>query len=231
MKDSLQETFYCDFGHPKIQSAAAGLKAGEEDPLAVAKRTFYFVRDEFPFGFDLYQRKASETLKRGHGVCWNKNLLLTALLRCNQIPARFCSVPLKRTFVKPAIGTWCLLANDPFNHCLVQVFLNSRWTMLDPTLDTKTYQAFFRPRGIEWGIDWNGLDDLRLYTESIVGEVVIHTDIDAALKEKMGNKEAPRLLALALNRSLNRKMWKRVGAHAAACGINRAALVTRSPSS
>jgi len=76
MEDTLQQTFYCDHDHPDIQAVAARLKAGDKDPVTIAGRTFYFVRDKFPFGFDLYQRKASETLKRGYGVCWNKSLLL-----------------------------------------------------------------------------------------------------------------------------------------------------------
>ena len=153
MTDALGTTFYCDHDHPDVQAAAARLKAGGGDLASVARRTFTFVRDGLPFGFDLYRRKASETLKRGHGVCWNKNLLLVALLRCNGIPARFGSIPLRRTFVEPALGPLYRLANDPFHHCLTHVFLNDRWTVLDPTLDRRTYEAFFLPRGVEWGID------------------------------------------------------------------------------
>jgi len=216
MEDALQRTHYCDHGHPDIQVVAAGLRGGDEDPAAIAGRTFAFVRDGFPFGFDLYQRKASETLKRGYGVCWNKSLLLTALLRCNQIPARFGSIPLKRSFVKPAIGAWHWLANDPFNHCLVHAHLNHRWTILDAVLDRRTYEAFFLPAGVEWGIDWNGREDVRLFTESVVGPSEMRPDIDAALDEKVGNTELPKYLALVGNRHVNRKMWKRTEAHAAA---------------
>jgi len=214
MEDALQQSFYCDHGHPDIQALAAVLKAGEDDPAAIAGRTFYCVRDRFVFGFDLYQRKASEILKRGYGVCWNKSLLLVALLRCNQIPARFGSIPLKRAFVKPAIGAWYRLANNPFNHCLVHAYLNGRWTILDAPLDRKTYESLFVPLGVEWGIDWNGKDDVRLYTESIVGPPVVHPDIDAALNAKVGNDELPKYLALIGNRHVNRRMWKRAGAHA-----------------
>jgi transglutaminase-like putative cysteine protease len=174
MEDALRETFYCDHAHPDIRAVAAGLRAGEEDPAAIAERAFYYVRDSFPFGFDLYQRKASETLKRGYGVCWNKSLLLVALLRCSQIPARFGSIPLKRIFVKPAVGAWHRLANNPFNHCLVHAYLNHRWTILDAVLDKRTYEAFFLPLAVEWGIDWNGEDDVRLYTESVLGSPVMH---------------------------------------------------------
>ena len=132
---------------------AAGLKADLNDPVAIAERTFYYVRDQIRFGFDLYKRKASETLAHGYGVCWNKSLLLVALLRCNRIPAQFGAIPVKRSFVKPAIGCWHWLANHPFQHCLVYAFLNHRWTVLDVPLDETTYNAFFLPLGVAWGID------------------------------------------------------------------------------
>lgn len=221
MEDALEQTFYCDHGHPDIQAVAARLKAHDEDPAAIAARTFYFVRDRFVFGYDLYQRKASETLKNGYGVCWNKSLLLVALLRCNQIPARLGSVPLRCTFCKPAIGVWHRLANDPFNHCLAHVYLGHHWIILDPVLDRGTYEAFFLPVGVDWGIDWNGEDDVRLYTESVVGPPVTHLDIDAALNEKLGNAEMPRLLAIIGNRYVNWQMWKRAGVHGTQYAIDR----------
>ncbi|MHC1744895.1 MAG: transglutaminase-like domain-containing protein [Syntrophobacteraceae bacterium] len=211
MDDALGPTGYCDCAHPDIQAGAATLGAGEEDPVAIARRTFYFVRDRLPFGFDLYRRKASETLKCGYGVCWNKSLLLVALLRSNGIPARLGSIPVRRSFVKPAIGGWHRLSNDPYNHSLVHAYINHRWTILDAVLDKETYEAFFLSSGVDWDIEWNGEDDVRLYTESIVGPDVMHPDIDAAIESKVGNAELPRFLAIIGNRCMNRQMWKRIG--------------------
>ena len=218
MEDALQQTYYCDYGHPDIQAIAAKLKADDNDPVAIAGRTFYFVRDKFTFGFDLFQRKASETLKRGHGVCWNKSLLLVALLRCNQIPARFGSIPLKRSFIKPVIGDWHWLINNPYNHCLVHAYLNHSWTILDAVLDQRTYEAFFLPLGVEWGIDWNGEDDVRLYTESVVGQPVTHFDIDAALNKKVGNTELPKCFAVIWNWHMNGQIWRIASAYATVYG-------------
>lgn len=211
MKDALIPSFYCDYSHPHIKAVAADLKRGAENPVAVASRTFYFVRDKCLFGFDLFNRKSSETLQRGYGACWNKSLLLIALLRCNQIPARLGSIALKRTFIRPAIGAWHWLANSPYHHCLVHAYLNDRWTILDVPLDKGTYDTFFRPAGVSWEIDWNGQDDVRLYTESVVGPAIVYVDIDSAIKEKVGNLELPGLLASIGNRYVNRTLWKRVG--------------------
>ena len=220
MAEALHQTFYCDHDHPDIQALAATLQGTEADPVAVAQRTFSFVRDRFPFGFDLYQRKASESLKRGYGVCWNKSLLLVALLRCNQIPAEFGSIPLKHSFAKPAIGAWHHLANNPFNHCLVHAFLNKRWTILDAVLDRRTYEAFFLPVGVDWGIDWNGKDDVHLFTESVLGPPVIYRDIDTALNQKVGNVEWPKFLASIGNWQINKQMWKRTETLLAAPVVN-----------
>jgi transglutaminase-like putative cysteine protease len=211
MEDTLIPSRYCDCSHPDIKAVATDLKRGEENPLIVATRTFYFVRDKCLFGFDLFNRKASETLQRGYGACWNKSLLLIALLRCNQIPARLGSIALKRTFIKPAIGRWHWLANNPYNHCLVHAYLNDRWIILDVPLDKGTYDTFFRPAGVKWEIDWNGKDDVRLYTESVAGPTIVYFDIDNAIKKKVRNLELPILLASIGNRYVNRILWKRVG--------------------
>ncbi|MFH0785696.1 MAG: transglutaminase-like domain-containing protein [Pseudomonadota bacterium] len=214
MKEALNETSYCDHGHSEIQAGAARLKANEKDPVKIASRSFYFVRDSVSFGFDLFQSKASDTLRRGYGACWNKSLLLTALLRCNQIPAHFGSIPLRRNFIRPVIGYWYWLANNPYNHCLVHAYLNHRWTKLDAVLDKNTYDEFFIPLPVEWGIDWNGKDDVCLYSESILGSSVIHTDIDATIDKKVGNTELPKSLASIGNMIVNRQIWKRTGFHA-----------------
>ncbi len=205
----LMETFYCDYNTPAIQKLAGVIAENTENSLEIAEKSFLFVRDRIPFGFDLYKRKASETLSSGFGSCWNKALLLTALLRCNKIPANFGSIPMKRTFFSPVIGTMNFLMNNPFNHCATHALVNSRWIILDSVLDPKTYNSFFKPAGVKWGIDWNKKDDCRLYTESVLGPMEIHNDIDDAIAKKAGNTELPEFLASFMNRLLNKKIWKK----------------------
>lgn len=210
MQDTLQKTKYCNFDHPDIHKIANSLKAGDDDPVTIAARTFYFVRDNISFGFDLFQTSASDTLKRGYGACWNKSILLTALLRCNKINALFGSIPLKRNFIQPVIGWLYLLANTPYNHCLVNAYVNNSWTILDPVLDKKTYETFFLPRGVEWGIDWNDEDDVNLYTESVQGPPIMHTDIDNAINKRVGNSELPRPIAIIGNKFINKYIRKKI---------------------
>jgi hypothetical protein len=63
---------------------------------------------------------------------------------------------------------------------------------------------------VAWGIDWNGTEDLRLYTENIVGPVESIEDIDAALQQDVGNVMPPPSEAELFFRSVNQQMWQTV---------------------
>lgn len=209
MKETLQETYYCDYNHPSIKALAEKLSEQADNPAEIAKATFYHVRDTIVTGYDLYKVKASDTLKKGYGICWGKSNLLIALLRCNQIEAQFGTIPVHRKFIKPLIGYYYLLANSPYNHCIVHALLNDRWTILDSVLDKITFESCFDPTNIPWGIEWNGNDGNRLYTDSIVGEPSVHVDLDNTIREKAGNNEFPAFISLKVYRFLNKKIWKK----------------------
>jgi transglutaminase-like putative cysteine protease len=208
----LQKTVYCDFDHPTIAGLAQDLAQGEPDSTSLALTTFKHIRDNIRFGFDLVQVKASETLAKGYGVCWNKALLLVALLRSNHIPARMAYNPLKREFMAPAMGDACQTLTETINHCFTQVHLNGAWVTADATLDTPTYTNLFMPHQVPWGIDWNIKNDMQLYTEHIAGPVVIIEDIDAAIQQDMGNVLPPPAEAEAFFGPANLQMWRAVAA-------------------
>ena len=209
MKNTLKETYFCNYSHPIIRTAAEKLSRGTGDPVETARRTFYFVRDQIVTGYDLYETKASDILKKGYGICWGKSTLLVSLLRCNNIEAHFGTIPVHRKFIEPLIGPFYHFANSPYHHCLVHAFLNDRWTLLDPVLDRLTYDTFLAPRNVPWGIDWNGKDDCRLYTESIVGDPDMHEDVDHAIRNKAGNTELTPFIARKVNQFLNKRIWKK----------------------
>ena len=215
METGLQETKYCDVTHPRIRKLAGQLSENTSNVLQIAQNTFSYVRDRIPYGFDLFRRKASDTLKIGYGVCWNKSLLTMALLRRNGIPAHLGSIAVDRTFVQPTAGFTHRLINQPFNHCFAYAYLNDRWTVLDTVLDHTTYEKCYRPLGVHWGIDWDGINDCRLYTEHILGPPRRHEDVDATIHRRVGNKEWVRPAAILANAFLNRRLWKKTGAAAA----------------
>ncbi len=211
MKNTLAETSYCNYNHSSIQAVSQKLSDHSDGPLEITKRTFFYVRDTIVTGYGLYQTPASDVLKKGYGVCWGKSLLLIALLRANGIEAKFASIPVHRKFIKPLIGNLYHFVNSPYHHCVVFALVNNRWTLLDTILDQKTYDMFFEPKNVEWHIHWNGKDDCRLYTESVVGDPVIHDDIDFAINKKAGNVEFPAMISTKLFAYINKRIWNKTG--------------------
>lgn len=211
----LRETYFCNYHHKEIRSIANVFDKASKDPVEKTKNIFMFVRDKIIFGGDHWQVKASETLKKGFGACWNKNLLMIALLRYYKIPSRLKANPIKNDFMKPAMGPAYLMVSSPFYHCFTEIYLDGRWIAVDPTLDKNTYQTFFMPRNVDWGIDWNGTSDMQLYTESIVGPAESYTDIDQALIFNLDShflfKYESRLILDVWLKLGNKKMWRKAG--------------------
>lgn len=207
---NIQETVFCDSNHTAVSSLAKKLAGDETDTGKITEAAFKHVRDNIRFGFDLVQVKASETLEKGYGVCWNKALLMVALLRANQVSARLAFNPVKREFMKPVMGEACQTLPETINHCFAQVHLGSDWICVDATLDNATYEKLFVPHGVDWGIDWNGTEDLRLYTENIVGPVEYIKDIDAAILRDIGNSMPPPSEAELFFGSVNQHMWQAI---------------------
>lgn len=210
-QEDLKATSYCDLDHPAIQARARNLAQQADDPYQLAQNTFRWVRDQIPFGFDFIKVKASDTLQKGYGACYNKSLLLAALLRANRIPARFCSVPVSRWFMKPYAGLQSALINNPFHHCLVQLKVDGQWSLAEPALDQKTYDALFSPLGVQWGIDWSQDRQDRLYLEHIQGEPEVHPDIDRTIDRNVGNALLPAPMVRFFSKRVNQKAWAKVG--------------------
>ncbi len=209
---SLEETKFCDFNHPAVSKLAQSLAEGSSDTQHITQAVFKYVRDNIRFGFDLVQVKASQTLVKGYGVCWNKAILTTALLRANSIPARLAYHPVNRKFMYPAMGENCQMLTKTINHCFVQVCLNNEWLCVDATIDRPTYEKLFVPHHVAWGIDWDGKQDMRLYTENIAGPLAYFEDIDAAVSRNMGNMLPPPEELKAICKSANEQIWQAVDA-------------------
>jgi transglutaminase-like putative cysteine protease len=208
----LEKSLYCDVDHPTVAGLAKELAFGEPDPTHIALAAFNHIRDHIRFGFDLVQVKASETLAKGYGVCWNKSLLLVALLRGNKIPARMAYQPVKREFMRPAMGDAFQTLTETINHCFTQVHLKGEWVLADATLDAPTYTTFFKPHQVRWGIDWDGKADMQLYSEHIAGPVVVIEDIDTQIQQNVGNVLPPPPEAEAFFGPANQQMWQVVDA-------------------
>jgi transglutaminase-like putative cysteine protease len=94
MNELLRSTDVIDWEHPAVAARALALRAGLTDPVAIARRTFEWVRDEIKhsadFGLERVTVSASEVLEIGSGYCYAKSHLFAALLRANGLPAGLC---------------------------------------------------------------------------------------------------------------------------------------------
>jgi len=72
MDECLKPTDLCDCKNERVKEKAQELIKGAQSPKEAATRIFHFVRDEILFGGDVVDAKASDTLKRGVGLCMSK---------------------------------------------------------------------------------------------------------------------------------------------------------------
>jgi hypothetical protein len=85
----LQPSELCDFdSSPQIKQKALELTRGYKTRRERFERLFAFVK-ELPYGFEDWDLKASDILKKGWGMCSGKTNLLVAMLRSVGIPARY----------------------------------------------------------------------------------------------------------------------------------------------
>ena len=193
---------------------ALSLSEADNDGMLFVRRAFDFVNEQIKFGGDLWQVKASETLMKSYGACYNKNLLLVALLRAKGIRAIMGANPMKHTFMKPAMGAAHVLVSNPFYHCFTTVFLDGKRFVADPTLDSGTYQAFFAPLQVDWNATWIEGEDMVLYTESVAGPAKEYRDIDRELRRNLDShficKNEPAWLLKWWLKVGNARMWKKI---------------------
>lgn len=211
--DTLAETVYCDHSHLAIRKLSDQFRQSSTDTADLVEKVFLFVRDSIVFGGDHWQVKASETLAKGYGACFNKNLLMIALLRAAKVPSKLMANPLKNTFAKLSAGSACRFFSNPFYHCFTNVLINGQWKALDPTLDRRTYEAFFKPAGVTWQIDWDETTDMLLYAESVAGPPREFNQIDEALKNHLDSyylfRHEPRFLCDLWVGMGNKTMWSK----------------------
>ncbi len=214
----IQTTFYCDHDHPVICSLAEDLNRDTENESAFIKKVFYHIRDHIRFGGDLWQVKASDTLIKGYGACYNKNLLFMAILRNRGIGCKLAANPMCRAFTRPCTGAAHRFFSYPYYHCFTLVFKDGKWIHLDPTLDEQTYTTFFKSAGVAWGIEFNDNGMPPLYEESIMGQCKTYDTIDSALKSNLDSwflfRNEPAFLVKFWLWMGNMKMWKSLGAAA-----------------
>ena len=159
----LESSLTVDSSNPTIKLCADSLLDLNASPVENAQRLYYWVRDNIrynPYGIDLAPAmlSASNTLSSGEGWCVSKAILLAALCRYANIPARlgFADVRnhLSTERLRAAMGT------DIFYfHGYTSLYLDGRWVKATPAFNIELCDKFgLKP------LEFNGRED-SLYHE------------------------------------------------------------------
>jgi transglutaminase-like putative cysteine protease len=154
IEEFLQATDLCDFeGSAAIREKASRLAQGCTDDRQRFQRVYEFVR-ELPYGLEDWDVKASETLRKGWGMCCGKTNLLVAMSRALSVPARYRIFKIKaeRRLLKQVIeqnkGVAAQFGNLPpvQDHVQCEVYLGG-WRVYDPSRDA-AFENGLRTLGI-----------------------------------------------------------------------------------
>lgn len=139
----LKPTQLCDFDQVhEIRDKARRLTVQLQGKGDITERIYHFVK-ELPYGLENWDIKASETLRKGWGMCLGKTNLLVAMLRYLRIPTRY------KVYKIYSEGTlWRVVASqnnklaadmgEPVpqrDHVVAEVYLD-KWQVYDPSRDS-----------------------------------------------------------------------------------------------
>lgn len=145
MQEFLKETFFFDFSSKDIQDLVAEIKqipTKKEQVIAAYKLS----RDKWkydPYRISLQDKNyiASSISKRESGNCVEKSIILIALLRALNIPAR-----LHLGKVKNHLAVERLMekfgSDELTPHGMVDVYLNGKWLKMSPAFNTSLCTRF-----------------------------------------------------------------------------------------
>jgi|GEM_PF-764093 len=122
-------TMLCDQDHPEIRRRAIRLRRAT--PASTAEAIFLFVQ-AMPYRFGTWQERASETLKRGSGMCTTKANLQVALMRAAGLEAGFVEMPMEMDVLGLLMPLgWQPMMRQTVKHYFGAVKLGGRWHAAD----------------------------------------------------------------------------------------------------
>ncbi len=194
---------FVDSDHPSVAGFAARAAGAERDPIGVAVRLYYAVRDEIrydpymPFG-DPDTYRASAVLARGRGYCVGKAALLAAAARASGIPARLAFADVRNHLATPRLLE--LIGTDVFiYHGITELWLDGRWVKATPTFNRSLCERFaLQP------LDFDGRADALLHPFDRNGRIHMeylrqrgsHADVPIDILMPAMRAAYPRLAAL-----------------------------------
>ena len=161
----LDATEYCDFEHPSIRALAAELERAAQNESDLARRAFYFVRDEITYTLGLSADPASTTLSSKRGSCSHKANLFVAIMRACGIPAGYHFMFVKtRDYLGPiVIDRFRQFMSHRSLHVLPAVLIGDRWVRCDPSDDARMSEQTAHLNPPSQKIEFDGVRDAMLH--------------------------------------------------------------------
>lgn len=158
MEEYITPTYYIDSGHPKVREFAEKNSNADGTETEKAIQLYYAVRDGIrynPYSIEPLKEtmKASSVLKKGHGYCVAKAVLLAACARSRQIPARLGFADVKNHLNTKRLEE--LMGTDLFvYHGYTELFLNNKWVKATPAFNITLCDNFnVKP------LEFDGIED------------------------------------------------------------------------
>ena len=133
-------TTLCDVDHPEIRRRAARLRRAS--PVSTAEAVLQYVQ-KLPYRFGPWQERASDTLRKGRGMCTTKANLQVALMRACGLTAGFVESPMPTSVLgKLMPDGWLALQRPVVKHYFAAVELGGRWHAVDASYDDASYGIY-----------------------------------------------------------------------------------------
>jgi transglutaminase-like putative cysteine protease len=139
MQEYLKATDLIDADHPAIKSYAERMTNGARIDMQKAVRIYYTVRDGWkynPYNINMSAdaMRASSILAREEGHCLDKAILMIALLRAVDVPARLRLAKVRNHIAAERLVEF--FGTDELTpHGYVEVWLNDRWVKATPSFN------------------------------------------------------------------------------------------------
>ncbi len=146
MEEYLCPTYYIESDHPEIIEFAAQHSQPGKTDTQKAIEMYYAVRDTIrynPYSIEPKKEsmKASTILKRRHGYCVAKAVVLAACLRSQKIPARLGFADVQNHLNTKRLRK--LMGTDVFvYHGFTEIFLNGKWVKATPAFNLELCNNF-----------------------------------------------------------------------------------------
>ena len=167
----LKPTFVIDSDSEVVEEKAALLTEEYSSQKEKAKVLFYFVRDKVKYNpyppHSIEGYRASKTLQRGEGYCVQKAVVLTALARSVDIPARLGFADI-RNHLAPKNLIEIMETNMFVYHGYSELWLNDKWIKATPAFNIEMCNKFdLKP------VEFDGVTDAVFHEKNKKGELHI----------------------------------------------------------